>query len=63
MIKAYLIVLISISASGVTSQVTPLDSVDLCYHMQRVYNDMEHGSIKIRSRCINAENWGVDENK
>ncbi len=58
MIKAYLIVLLSISASGVSTQVIPLERMDLCYHMQKIYNDMEHGAIKIRSKCINPENWG-----
>ena len=60
MIKAYLIVLLSISASGISTQITPLESMELCHYMQKVYNDMEHGAIRVRSKCINADNWGDD---
>ena len=61
MIKAYLIVLINISASGVATQAIPLDSMKRCYTLQKVYSDMEHGAIRIESRCINPDNWGQEQ--
>lgn len=56
MIKTALLISIAISAPDLIAQ-SPY--TQYCYNVQKINNDMEHGVIKIRSKCIDADNWGI----